>query len=228
MAFLEVRRVLEDLEVLALFVSALCHDIGHDGFTNGYHIATFSDLASTYNDLHVQENLHASLCNKLVRKEDTSFVALNKDEYQKLRKLIVNLIISTDMAEHMNITTTFRQKDLEFSVPEDRLQIMKSVLHAIDVSTPAKPTNQSLVQAQKLAAEFKRQVDKEVSLGMEPQPFMAPKTEAARVQLEINFIDYIVQPLWENIVTLFPLSKVFLNNLETNRKYYQDLLPKSG
>ena len=90
----------------------------------------------------------------------------------------------------------------------------------MDVSPPTKPTEQALVQSKKLAEEFKRQVDKELSLGMEPLPFMAPKDEAARAKLEVNFIDYIVQPLWTNIVIRFPESAVCLTNLDVNKKYY--------
>ena len=212
---------LEKIEVLALFVGALCHDLGHDGFTNGFHIATMSDLAFTYNDLHVQENLHASLCNKLMSKEETKFVTLEADAQKRLRRLIIELIISTDMAEHMHLTTTLRQlESIQWENPAMRNQMMTAVLHAVDVSTPCKPTAQALVQSKKLSEEFKRQVDQELSLGMDPLPFMAPKDEAARAQLEVNFIDYIVQPLWENILARFPECKICLQNLEMNRKYY--------
>ena len=44
--------------------------------------------------------------------------------------------------------------------------------------------------------------------------------EAARAKLEVNFIDYIVQPLWTNIVIRFPESAVCLTNLDVNKKYY--------
>ena len=222
-----LKKRLTPVEILALFVGALCHDLGHDGFTNGFHIATMSDLAATYNDLHVQENLHASLCNKTLCAEETKFVDLVKDDFMKLRKLIVQLIISTDMAEHMNLTTSLGQVDqVNWDSDADRYMIMRSVLHAVDVSTPTKPTEQALVQSKNLSEEFKRQVDEEVSLGMEPLPFMAPKDEAARAQLEVNFIDYIVLPLWQNIVVRFPESSCCLDNLNENKKYYLDKLSK--
>ncbi|QDZ25787.1 3',5'-cyclic-nucleotide phosphodiesterase [Chloropicon primus] len=219
---------LDKIEILALFVGALCHDLGHDGFTNGFHIATMSDLAVTYNDTHVQENLHASLCNKLLNKEETRFVSLDKEDFLKLRKLVINLIISTDMAEHMALTTSLGQMEIQWDSPEDRIQIMKSVLHAVDVSTPCKPKEQAVVQSKKLAEEFKRQVDKELSLGMEPLPFMAPKDESARAQLEVNFIDYIVQPLWESVMVRFPECEECVSNLQNNRKYYQEQLETPG
>ena len=232
-AFLELtmlKEKLDKVEVLALFIGALCHDIGHDGFTNAFHITTFSDLAATYNDLHVQENLHASLCNKLVCKENTKFLSMNKDQFMKLRKLIVQIIISTDMAEHLNITTMCRKKGLgvnsEENNPKDRLLMMKSVLHAIDVSTPAKPLEQALVQSNKLTQEFKRQVEKELSLGLEPAAHMNPKNEEARAELEVNFIDYIVQPLWDIVAIRFPESKIFLENLSNNRNYYLEKAKK--
>lgn len=32
-----------DVDVLSLLVAALCHDVGHDGFNNKYHVVTQSD-----------------------------------------------------------------------------------------------------------------------------------------------------------------------------------------
>lgn len=49
---------LSPVDKLGLLVAALCHDVGHNGRTNSYHI---SSLAERYNDDSVQENHHASL-----------------------------------------------------------------------------------------------------------------------------------------------------------------------
>lgn len=44
---------LEHIDVMAFITAALCHDLGHDGFTNGYHINALSDRSIRYNDVSV-------------------------------------------------------------------------------------------------------------------------------------------------------------------------------
>jgi hypothetical protein len=41
---------LNALDILSTLVAAACHDFGHDGFTNTYHIKSISDRAITYSD----------------------------------------------------------------------------------------------------------------------------------------------------------------------------------
>lgn len=52
---------LTPVDKLVLLVAALCHDVGHNGRTNSYHISSRTALAERYNDDSVQENHHASL-----------------------------------------------------------------------------------------------------------------------------------------------------------------------
>lgn len=44
---------LEHIDVMAFLIAALCHDFGHDGFTNGYHVNATTDRAIRYNDVSV-------------------------------------------------------------------------------------------------------------------------------------------------------------------------------
>ena len=68
---------LSELDALALCMSAICHDFGHDGFTNAYHVNKISERAIRYSDQSVQENFHAA----------ESFAILNKQEYNFLEEL---------------------------------------------------------------------------------------------------------------------------------------------
>ena len=51
---------LSELDALSLCMSAICHDFGHDGFTNAYHVNQISERAIRYSDQSVQENFHAA------------------------------------------------------------------------------------------------------------------------------------------------------------------------
>ena len=44
---------LEHIDVMSFLIAGICHDFGHDGFTNGYHINANSDRAVRYNDVSV-------------------------------------------------------------------------------------------------------------------------------------------------------------------------------
>lgn len=50
---------LDEQEIFSMLVAAYCHDVGHDGVNNTFHVASGSELALTYNDNSVLENMHA-------------------------------------------------------------------------------------------------------------------------------------------------------------------------
>jgi len=49
-------RLMSDLDLLAVIISALVHDYEHPGLSNSFLIATKDKLALTYNDISVLEN----------------------------------------------------------------------------------------------------------------------------------------------------------------------------
>ena len=57
---LEQTLKLSNIDCLSFIMAAVCHDLGHDGYTNSYHVNTISRRAIDCNDLAVQEAFHAS------------------------------------------------------------------------------------------------------------------------------------------------------------------------
>lgn len=110
-------------------MAALCHDIGHTSKTNSFEISTQSKLAIRYSDDSPLERHHTAMLFKLClettrssRKEakrtgllETStkeniFSGLSRKEYQRLRKGIIRMILSTDMKYHFEITQKFQSE----------------------------------------------------------------------------------------------------------------------
>ena len=85
---------------MALLVSAVCHDMQHDGFTNGFHKNNKSILQQKFGDFHIQEYFHASQALKLLELKECDFVTgkYNKNEIRILKKRILTLILGTDMS----------------------------------------------------------------------------------------------------------------------------------
>lgn len=86
-------------EQLALLVSALGHDSGHDGVANAFHIGCESEIATMYNDLSPLENMHARRTLSILKDEDI-MAAMVPAERQALKGSMVSLIIATDMKFH--------------------------------------------------------------------------------------------------------------------------------
>lgn len=48
------------LDCLSFLTAAICHDLGHDGFTNSYHVNAVTQRAIDSNDVSVQEHFHSA------------------------------------------------------------------------------------------------------------------------------------------------------------------------
>jgi high affinity cGMP-specific 3',5'-cyclic phosphodiesterase 9 len=89
--------------MVSALTAAACHDFDHDGFNNAYHVNFTTDRALRYHDKAVQENWHASESMKVLLDGDNNFTeAFSSDETKVLRKRIIGMILSTDMADHMS------------------------------------------------------------------------------------------------------------------------------
>ena len=62
---------LESFNILSVFIAALAHDLGHDGYNNNFHATTQSELAVTYNGVSILENNSAAQLFRILKKKDT-------------------------------------------------------------------------------------------------------------------------------------------------------------
>ena len=86
-----------------MIIASMCHDLGHDGFTNGYHTNAITQRSIDCNDVSVQESFHAAELFRILSQEKYNFLKdLSKDEFKIFRKRVIGLILGTDMAKHMD------------------------------------------------------------------------------------------------------------------------------
>lgn len=97
-----------NLEIFAMLVSGLCHDLEHPGLTNSYLISSRHFLSLRYNDISVLENYHCSQAFIILNDPKTNiFENLSPSEYRQVRKVIISCILATDMTDHFNILARF-------------------------------------------------------------------------------------------------------------------------
>uniref|UniRef100_A0A8C6L5L4 Phosphodiesterase n=1 Tax=Nothobranchius furzeri TaxID=105023 RepID=A0A8C6L5L4_NOTFU len=230
--------VFTDLEILAALFAAAIHDVDHPGVSNQFLINTNSELALMYNDESVLENHHLAVGFKLLHEENCDiFQNLSKRQRQSLRKLVIDMVLATDMSKHMSLLADLKTMVETKKVTSsgvlmldhytDRIQVLRNMVHCADLSNPTKPLPVYRQWTERIMEEFFRQGDKERERGMEISP-MCDKHTASVEKSQVGFIDYIVHPLWETWGDLVhPDAQEILDTLEDNRDWYQSTIPLS-
>lgn len=89
------------LDLASLFLSAAAHDVDHPGNNNMLEIKTHSKLATLYNDTSVLENHHAATFFFMIEDDTCNvFSKFSGDDFNKIRKQILDNILYTDMSRH--------------------------------------------------------------------------------------------------------------------------------
>ncbi|XP_051256252.1 cAMP-specific 3',5'-cyclic phosphodiesterase 4D isoform X5 [Dicentrarchus labrax] len=230
--------VFTDLEILAALFASAIHDVDHPGVSNQFLINTNSELALMYNDSSVLENHHLAVGFKLLQEDNCDiFQNLNKKQRQSLRKMVIDMVLATDMSKHMNLLADLKtmvetKKVTSLGVLlldnySDRIQVLQNMVHCADLSNPTKPLELYRQWTDRIMVEFFTQGDRERDKGMEISP-MCDKQNASIEKNQVGFIDYIVHPLWETWADLVhPDAQEILDTLEDNREWYQSMIPHS-
>uniref|UniRef100_A0A669AVN8 Phosphodiesterase n=1 Tax=Oreochromis niloticus TaxID=8128 RepID=A0A669AVN8_ORENI len=230
--------VFTDLEILAAIFAAAIHDVDHPGVSNQFLINTNSELALMYNDESVLENHHLAVGFKLLQEENCDiFQNLTKKQRQTLRRMVIEMVLATDMSKHMSLLADLKTMVETKKVTSsgvlmldnytDRMQVLRNMVHCADLSNPTKPLDLYRQWTDRIMDEFFHQGDRERERGMEISP-MCDKHTASVERTQVSFIDYIVHPLWETWADLVhPDAQDILDTLEDNRNWYQSMIPQS-
>ncbi|XP_017870702.1 PREDICTED: cAMP-specific 3',5'-cyclic phosphodiesterase isoform X5 [Drosophila arizonae] len=230
--------VFTPLEVGGALFAACIHDVDHPGLTNQFLVNSSSELALMYNDESVLENHHLAVAFKLLQNQGCDiFCNMQKKQRQTLRKMVIDIVLSTDMSKHMSLLADLKTMVETKKVAgsgvllldnyTDRIQVLENLVHCADLSNPTKPLPLYRRWVALLMEEFFLQGDKEREHGMDISP-MCDRHNATIEKSQVGFIDYIVHPLWETWADLVhPDAQDILDTLEENRDYYQSMIPPS-
>ncbi|KAE8878249.1 hypothetical protein PF005_g15056 [Phytophthora fragariae] len=95
-------QMLQPLDIAACLIASLGHDVDHPGHTNDFEVKSGSQLAMLYSDESVLEHHHAYTTFRLISKEKNANILQNLTpvDYRHVRKMVINAILGTDMANH--------------------------------------------------------------------------------------------------------------------------------
>ncbi|KAJ3034088.1 High affinity cAMP-specific and IBMX-insensitive 3',5'-cyclic phosphodiesterase 9A [Rhizophlyctis rosea] len=154
------------------------------------------------------------------------FADFTAEEYEEIRKIIIRLILATDMAKHFEYLSKFRSKltastphsnattptilpiinshssvpqappALSLQHPENRLVVLEMGMKCADLANPSKTFALSSKWTEVIMEEFFRQGDKERAMGLPISQFM-DRTATNVGKCQIGFIDFLVAPMYE-------------------------------
>ena len=206
-------------DICAVIMGCICHDYKHPGINNNFLIDTDDNIALTYNDISVLENMHVSEAFKLMHSDKNLnvFDGLDKDKYKKLRKQMIQCVLATDMSKH-SLSINFLKKclaeDYKFD-EKDKQEYMDLVIHTADISNPTKVFDVYFKWAKLVVEEFYSQGDKEKKLGLKCS---CDRDKVTIYRNQIGFIDFIELPFYSLFVKAFPKLDFLLENLNNNKQ----------
>ncbi|KAM4537191.1 cGMP-specific 3',5'-cyclic phosphodiesterase isoform 4-T4 [Odontesthes bonariensis] len=219
---------LSDLEILALMIATLSHDLDHRGVNNSYIQRSDHPLAQLY--CHsTMEHHHFDHCLMILNSPGNQILSgLTLDEYKATLKMIERAILATDLALYMKKREEFFEltKNSQFVWEnEHHRDLLRSMLMtACDISAITKPWPVQKRIAELVATEFFEQGDKERrELNIEPIDLMNREKRDKIPSMQVSFIDSICIQLYETLAGMSEYCSPLLEGCQKNRQHWNRL-----
>jgi hypothetical protein len=231
---------LQDIDILSVLLSAICHDFKHNGYTNNFHINAKTRIALRYNDASVLENFHVAETFKILQIEENNLLCrLKPEEWRLVRKRMIDCILSTDMANHAKNLNTLKAKLETFDIRggknvermifsdnvartyENQQLVLGLCVHTADVSNPAKPEVVYGKWVDLVFTEFFNQGDLEKIKGL-PVSLLCDRATTSISKSQIGFINFVVLPTFDALTQIMPEIHEYTNKIKQNLKKYEE------
>ena len=227
-------------ERCAVAIAGMCHDIAHPGKNNAFETKVKSALAIRYNDKSVYEMMHAATTFEILSDPAADvFATLTMEKRAEMRKLMIQAILMTDMASHFDLAKKLESRVAMLSPdaagagaaadppfkdsPEDKQLLIDLILHSADIGAQVLPVPIANKWSQAVLEEFQEVHEAEKQAGVALTPFIIGLDEPLRAaNCQFGFINFIVKPLWTNLLKFIPdVQEELITNLNGNVDYWK-------
>jgi len=200
---------LTPLDVFAIVVAAIAHDVDHPGVNQSFERAMRSDIALQHNFRSTLENHHLNVLLSVLKLDMANiFANLTQAQYVECIDTIIDGVLATDISKHFELTSHIsgKMKQKDFKLPSKRLDDRRictmALLKMSDVSNPMKPFDTAAWWADVVLKEFHAQGDLEASLGLPISP-LCDRNQSDLASSQIGFSSFVVRPFYALCTQLF-------------------------
>ncbi|KAL1260341.1 hypothetical protein QQF64_008168, partial [Cirrhinus molitorella] len=221
---LQLSNYLQDIEILALFVSCMCHDLDHRGTNNSFQVASQSVLAALYSsEGSVMERHHFAQAIAILNTQGCNiFEKFSRKDYQRMLDLMRDIILATDLAHHLRIFKDLQKMaDVGYN-PRNRTHrslLLCLLMTSCDLSDQTKGWKTTRKIAELIYKEFFSQGDLEKAMGNRPSEMM-DREKAYIPELQISFMEHIAMPIYKLLQEIFPRSAELYERVAANREQW--------
>ncbi|KAJ8798265.1 hypothetical protein J1605_001390 [Eschrichtius robustus] len=208
---LELANYLEDMEIFALFISCMCHDLDHRGTNNSFQVASKSVLAALYSsEGSVMERHHFAQAIAILNTHGCNiFDHFSRKDYQRMLDLMRDIILATDLAHHLRIFKDL-QKMAEVGYDRTNKQHHSLLLCLLMTSCDLSDQTKGWKTTRKIA---------EKAMGNRPMEMM-DREKAYIPELQISFMEHIAMPIYKLLQDLFPKAAELYERVASNREHW--------
>ncbi|XP_038569461.1 cGMP-specific 3',5'-cyclic phosphodiesterase [Micropterus salmoides] len=223
MATDQLRTIFSRLEILALMIATLSHDLDHRGVSNSYIKRSQQPLAQLYGHSSL-ENHHYNLCLFILNNTGSQILSgLSSEDHRAVLQMIKRAILATDLTVYMERRKEFFSLTKKSRVSwrsENQRDLLRSMLMtASDLSAITKPWPEQYRIANLVAMEFFAQGDKEKQeFKIKPIDIMNRENSTRLPFMQVEYIDDICYPLYKAVSRLFDTCAPLLNGCKKNRE----------
>ena len=135
------------LELFALLVASLCHDVGHNGRSNVNNEKAQTPLSILYKDQPVIQTFHCSATISLLSTPSCNILSnLDSGLLKEFWSLVFELILSTDETQHFKIIEEIQIKlnqsnQFDLNISSNKLILLKVILKSGLLANVSRPFN---------------------------------------------------------------------------------------
>lgn len=210
--------IFSDLEIFALLIASISHDLDHRGTTNNFQKKFGSSLAKSYSS-SLLEHHHFNKCREILH-DGNNNILINLTPIQNaiVFDLIEKAILATDLSIHFKnldnlVEIAYSGTNEKFEIPEHKYLLMGALMTSCDLNNTFKPWNCYRKCCVKIVQEFYNQGDMEKEkFNKEPISSMDRQKAYMMPQLQIGFLTNICMPLflalgnWNSLLKLLSVN----------------------
>jgi hypothetical protein len=221
-----LKRYFRPVQIAALLLAALCHDIGHEGLSTAYHIKAESPLLCAFGPQSTLERYHAQLAAEILERSPL----VNVVDTPAFWRMFVNCIVATDMSRHFEFVEMATPVVKKFSYADELHQfaLAQLIIKCGNFANTVRPFDVAVRFAEALKKEYEYQAGEEQRIGVELTKF-GEDDGMELWEIETAFYGAIVQPTLKLLAQFAPDLRDFLVQMEDNMKKWEEMgLRSSG